>query len=233
MTTALDVISGALRVLQVASDDVTLTASEANDALTALNTMVDSWSLDSLMTVNISSESFALTPGQQAYTIGTGGIFNTSRPIQINQLSYSLNGIDYPIQMVGYDDWAMILLKSLSTSYTQYAYYDTAYPLGTLYLYPIPNAATTLTVYSEKPFMSFSDLSTDYQFPPGYLAALKFNLSIHLAPEYQTTAGQDVILLAANAKAAIRRKNVKPITMQVDPAVLVGARPSFNIYRGR
>ena len=44
MATAQTIIDGAFRLLQVKSSDVIITADEANDALEALNQMIDSWS---------------------------------------------------------------------------------------------------------------------------------------------------------------------------------------------
>ena len=52
-TTAQTIINGALRLLQVASSDVILTADESNDALEALNQMIDGWSNDSLMLYHV------------------------------------------------------------------------------------------------------------------------------------------------------------------------------------
>jgi len=229
-TTALDIITSSLRVLQVASPDVSLTADEANDALDALNLMIDSWSNEAMMLHHIVKESFTLTPGQAAYTIGQGGQLNTDRPVGIESATITISNSEIPLALLAYDDWAAIRLKSI-TAYPDSLYLDASYPLGTLSLYPVPVAATTLTLYSRKPFAEFSGLTSAISFPPGYKRAMKYQLAIELAPEYQTSAGPDVINLAMAAKAGIKRVNKRSITSQIDP-MLAGGNGRFNIYRG-
>lgn len=232
-TTALDIINGALRLLQVKSSDAALTAEEANDALDALNTMIDGWSTDSLMVYHATKESFILTPGKSVYTIGTGGNFNTTRPVDILQATLTVNGSDYGVTPVAYDDYAAIRLKTLSTTFVEQLYYDETYPLGNIYLYPVPNTASTLTLYSRKQLNQFDSLTTAFEFPNGYKRAMKYALALELAPEYQRDAGDDVRRTAVSAVAAIKRMNRRPVTMQPDSAIMTGSRRNrFNIYRG-
>lgn len=230
-TTALDIINSSLRILQVASPDVVLTAAEANDALDALNLMLDSWSNESMMLHHVVKESFTLTPGQGAYTIGTGGNLNTDRPTGIEAATITVSNSELPLAIVAFDDWAAIRLKTI-TAYPDTLYLDAAYPLGTLNLYPVPINATTLTLYSRKPFTQFSSLTAAFSLPPGYARAMKYQLAIELAPEYQTSAGADVIGLAMTAKAGIKRANKRSITSQLDPMLLRSGGGRYNIFRG-
>ena len=233
MTTALDIINGALRLLQVKSSDAALTAEEANDALDSLNTMIDGWSTGSLMVYHATKESFMLTPGQSTYTIGTGGNFNTSRPVDILQATLTVNGSDYGVTPVGFDDYADIRLKTLSTTFVEQLYYEKSFPLGNIYLYPVPNSASTLTIYSNKQLTEFTSLTDTFVFPNGYKKAMKYALAMDLAPEYQRDAGDDVRRTAVSAVAAIKRMNRRPVTMQPDSAVMIGSkRNRFNIYKG-
>ncbi|MFA5166737.1 MAG: hypothetical protein WC449_05630 [Candidatus Paceibacterota bacterium] len=232
-TTALDIITGALRLLQVASDDVVISDSEFSDSLESLNMMIDAWSNESMMLHHVTTESFPLVHGQQSYTIGTGGNFNTSRPISIEQAYIRVNGSDYPIKSVAYDDWAAIRLKSISTTFPEYFYLDQTYPLGTLNLYPIPSTADSIYLYCRKPFAGFTNLTDVVSLPPGYNRAMKFQLACELAPEYQTTAGDDVKTIAMAAKAGIKRANKRPITAQVDPGLFANTGRRYNIYSNR
>jgi hypothetical protein len=233
MTTVLKIINGALRALQVKSSDVTLTSDELNDAMEALNMMLDGWSNESLMMYHMLSESFTLVPGQSAYTIGIGGDFNTERPISIESATIKVNGVDWPVATMAYDDWSAIRLKTLTTSFVEYLYLDNTYPLGTVNLYPVPSNAYSLTLYSRKPFTQFTSLTDPLDLPPGYARALKFGLAIEIAPEFQTTAGDDVKKLYMAAKAALKRTNKRPITSQIDPALLATNQKRFNIYKGQ
>lgn len=231
-TTATDIINGALRLLQVASSDAVLTASEANDALDALNLMVDSWSNESLMVSHMTKESFVVIPGHNPYTIGVGGDFDTERPVAIEGASFTINGIDYPIKLIAYDDWSAVRLKALSTIFPDYLYYDATFPMGAVYFHPIPISTSTITLYIRKPFTQFTGLTDALVFPPGYARLMKYGLAIEIAPEYQTTAGDDIKALFVAAKAGIKRTNKRPITSSIDPALFPPRSRRFNVYRG-
>jgi hypothetical protein len=127
-TTALDIINGSLRLLQVLNSDITLTASEANSALEALNMMIDSWSNESLMLNHVTKEAFTLVPNQVSYSMGIGGDFNIVRPISVEGATITVNGAEFAVSQMAFDDWLAIRLKSLATSYTEYMYVDETYP---------------------------------------------------------------------------------------------------------
>jgi hypothetical protein len=232
-TTVYDIVMGALRLLQVASPDVTIGDDEANDALSALNQMVDSFSNESLILHYITQETFTLTPNLAIHRIGIGGDFNTARPLSIEAATINVSGTDWPVKLFQYDDWAAIRLKTLESNYTLYLYYEEDYPMGKVYLYPIAPTANLITLYCKKPLTGFINLQAQVILPPGYERLLKFNLACELA-EYQTKAGDDVTKIAMQAKAAIKRTNKRPLTVQVDQALLGpqgGGR--YNIYLGR
>jgi len=231
-TTALDIIKGALRVLQVANPDVTISSEEANDALDGLNLMIDGWSNESLMLYHVTKEFFTLTPNQQSYTIGIGGNFNTNRPIAIEYASLTYSGnSEAPVSIVAYDDWAAIQLKTIA-AYPNTLYLDDTYPLASIYLYPIPNSAQTLTLYSRKALTQFPNLTSTFSLPPGYARAMKFQLALELAPEYQVSAGNDVIAIAASAKQGLKRTNKRLLTKEIDVGLINSNQTKFNIYRG-
>lgn len=233
VSTALDLIKGALTKLRVYSDDSPLTASEANGALDTLNLMLESWSIDSLLVYYVVKESFALIAGKNPYTIGIGGDLSTDRPIDIEGATITINGVDYPIKKMAFDDYAAVKLKALPNSFPDYYYLDQTYPLSTLYLYPVPNLViSTLTIYSRKLLQQFANLTDVVVLPPAYKRSLIYNLAIELAMEYQAMAGKEIIGIATGSKAALMRVNKRPITMTTDLTMLNSRRPSFNIYRG-
>ena len=73
-TTVRDVIAGAFRLL--AGDDQTFTAKDYNDALYSLNSMLQTWTTDSLDVWTINRTVFPLVIGTQTYTLGAGGTLN-------------------------------------------------------------------------------------------------------------------------------------------------------------
>jgi len=235
MATAQTIINGALRLLQVASTDVVLTNDEANDALESLNQMIDGWSNESLMLYHVTREQFTCIPAHNPHTIGLSGDFVTSVPMNIEAATVTVNGTDYPVLPIDYDDYAVIKLKTLQNVYPEYFYLDKASPvLANLYMYPVPSTASTINLYSRKPLTNFASLTDNLTLPPGYERALKYSLAVELAPEYQVSAGQDVIALAIAAKASLKRTNKRPLTLQIDPAALtISGKRRFNIYTGQ
>jgi hypothetical protein len=85
--------------------------------------------------------------GAQSYTVGTGGDFNVARPDRleaafVRQLIPSgQNQIDFPLQILqAREDYNRIALKTMGTL-PQVIFYDSAYPLGVIYPWPVPQAS--------------------------------------------------------------------------------------------
>jgi hypothetical protein len=241
MYTANDIIRAAMRLIQVSAVDTDLTANELNDGLESLNRMLDSWSADELTLYEVIREQFPLVSGQNPYTIGYGGNFNTSRPMKIVDAYLILNNgsipVSYPMQVLGYDDYNSIRLKTLSTNFPNYMYYQPSFPLAEIFIYPVfaPNDPSTqgpayINITSWKPFDIILDPTAYMSFPPGYQEAITFNLAIRLAMEYQFDLRQDLIQLATNSLKRIKRLNQRTVTLSTDVALMNTSQLRFNIY---
>lgn len=227
-TSALDIINGAARLLGVIFKSETLTADEANDGLVALNDMLDQWSNDNLITYAMTLESFALT-GAASYTIGTGGAFNTSRPINIASAVVRLSSVDYPLTIITQQEYQEdISVKSTTSSIPEYLTYDNGYPLGTINMYAIPTSGSTLRILSNKPLSNLSALTTTIDFPPGWKKALRFNLAIDMAGEYGVEIPPAVIQGAKLSLGAIKRAS--SINNAMPPMPMMGQK--YSIYGG-
>jgi hypothetical protein len=186
------------------------------------------------MLYHVTKEDFQLVAGQQVYTIGNGGNFNTSRPIAIEQATIKITNTDWPIVSLAYDDWSAVRLKSLVANYAQYLYLDNTYPLGNVYFYPVPTLTAgvvpPITLYMRKPLDNFDRINQELNLPKGYARALKYNLAVELAPEYQTDPGSVVTKIAQTSKADLKRTNFRATTMQNDPALYSTKQTRYNIY---
>src|ERR1700761_935531 len=113
MTTALDIINGAARLAGITFKSEALDNDEAQDGLIQLNDLLDSWSNDDLITFALTLESFPLTTAA-SYTIGIGGNFNTSRPIDIKTAVVRYSTIDYPLTIISPEQYQLeIPIKSI------------------------------------------------------------------------------------------------------------------------
>jgi hypothetical protein len=233
MSTARDMIAASLRKIGALASGEALTADQASDGLSTLNQMLDSWSAEGLMIPASVRESFSLTPGTGSYTMGTGGAFSTSRPIEIEvvQIRDDATGIDSaPLDKLTAEQWAEITVKSTQGEPTK-VYADGAHPLNTLNFYPVPDQAKKAVITSKKPLTQIAALSDVIQLPPGYERAIVYSLALELSPEYGRPVPDAVAAVAVEAKATLKRANQKPAYLSVDAAML-SRSGSFNIFTG-
>jgi len=230
-----DLIRAAMRLIQVSAVDTDLTASELRDGLESLNRMIDAWALEELMLYQVTRETFPLAASQLSYSVGIGGDFDTVRPTKIvgAYLTISTGAIpvDYPMQVIGYDDYNDIRLKTLQTNFPSYCYYEPAFPLGNLYVYPVcavSNESITLT--SWKPLAMIADPTATVSLPPGYWEALVFNLAIRIAEEYQFDIRPTTVALAESALKKIKRLNQRTLTLQTDVALMNTSQMRYNVF---
>jgi len=241
MYTANDIIRAAMRLIQVSAVDTDLTAAELKDGLESLNRMLDSWSADELTLYQVIREQFPLVSGQNPYSMGYGGDFNTSRPIKIVDAYLVLNNgsipVSYPMQVLGYDDYNSVRLKTLSTNFPNYIYYQPSFPIAEVYIYPIfaPNDPSTqgpayINLTSWKPFDMVVDPTAYMEYPPGYWEAIVFNLAVRIAEEYQFDIRSTTVQLAVNALKRVKRLNQRTVTLQTDVALMNTSQLRYNIY---
>src|SRR5438045_120143 len=116
MTTASDIITRAARSIAYLGNTEVLSAADATDGLAVFNALLDSWSNERLMAYVTQQNSFTLTPGTQSYTIGTGGVINASRPLDLQQAWVrDTNNLDYPMTILPQDKWDNIGLKTITS----------------------------------------------------------------------------------------------------------------------
>lgn len=203
MATARDIIKYALLKLGALTKSETADADEATDALYALNSMLSSWSNEGLLVNARITETFPLVGGTSSYTIGSGGVFNTARPIQIIHAFVKNGSTVYNLTQIDDEQFDSIVYPVLTGIPIQFNY-DNAYPLGKIKLYPIPAGAYTLSIMSEKALTSFATLDTVVSLPDGWERALIYNLAVELSPEYQQITDQFIVKTANESKGALK-----------------------------
>lgn len=205
-----------------------MTPQQGTDGLFSLIAMLDSWSIQPGMIFTETQEDFTLVAGDGEYTIGSGGNFNTTRPTKILNANVVFSNIIEQVEIYSREQWANIGDTSISST-PEVLYYDGNYPLGTIRLYPIPAAADTLRLFSQKPLTNVSALSDVLAMPPGYERTLRYNLAVEIAPEYGKSASTDVKDIAFESKNAVMAQNQynDKNNMRVDSALL--ATGAYNI----
>lgn len=226
MSTALGIIKSAMRKAGVLTKSENPSADEATDGLEMLNDLLASMSNDSMVVYARTLENFTLAGGTASYTIGSSGTFNTVRPIKIITAYVRSGTIDYYLDIVNDEQYASIPMKNIS-SIPQFLNYTNAYPLGVINLYPVPAAADTLYILSEKQLSEFT-INQTVSLPPGWRRMLIYNLAMELGPEYGQPLTQEIKLIADESKGEIRRAIMNAKSMEWD----VGLATAGNIYNG-
>lgn len=223
MTTAREIISRAQRLTGAVSPGDALPEAHYQDDLIALNAMIDGWNTQSNFIVTV-NEVVANVSAQSA-TVGTGQTFNTVRPTRIENGAYArINGVDYPLEQIDREQYEGITLKTVSSTFPQYLYYDKNTDTARVWFYPVPAGAVEIHLPCAVYLTQFADLDTDYALVPGYLKALQYSLAEEIATGNLPVP---VIRTAMNARKAIRRTNVNVPLLNMN---IPNAR--FNIYSG-
>lgn len=216
----------------------TLSAAEQTHHLSCLNAMLDSWSVDWSLIFQLLQESHALTSSVGAYTIGSGGAINTTRPIQIVDPCFvrDSSSIDRPLEIIDAVQYGRLMQKTLEGTYPTHLFYDNANVAGlaTIRLYPEPGASLTLYFNSYRSLQSFATISDTVVLPQGYQRAIEFNYAIESAGGYGNVS-PEVARIARDSLANVKRVNArsKVGVMQMDPGVVaVSGRGRWNIYTG-
>lgn len=229
--TGRDWVSASLRKIGALAPGETIAAAEASDGLDEGNRMLGSWSNDGLLIPSINAETpITLIGGQATYTLGASGDI-TTRPQKIEKAMIRDGLTDYPVQILTLDEYAKISLKSNQSTYPNCLYDDGGYPQRTITLYPVPNAAKQLVLYTVRPLTSIATLDTVVSLPPGYDDALIYNLAVRLAAEYGKMVPDAVAMIANDAMGAIKRANHRPSYLECDDGVIAN-RSAFNIWTG-
>jgi len=233
-TTAADQINGALRLIGMLAEGEVPSAATSQDALTALNQMIDSWSTERLSVFSTIDQVYNWPPSTRMRTLGPTGDFVGERPIKLDDATYfrdASTNVSYGIQMINQQQYNNIAVKTVTSTYPQILWYNPTYPNIELYLYPVPSRVLEFHFVSVRPLAQPAALDTNLAFPPGYLRAFRFNLACELAAEFGVEPSPQVQRIAMASKRDLKRIN-NPDDLMAMPAALIVNRPRFNIFTG-
>ncbi len=146
--------------------------------------------------------------------------------------------VEIPRGVLTDDSYQAIQIKTLTNSlFTDVYYNPTAWPFGTVFLWPCPTTnQNQLVLYLQSQFEGFADLTTAYDFPstPGYQEALQYNLDVRLArPSGVPLASiPDLVALARETLGTVKRQNYRISDLPTDPALTSSRRGGYNINTG-
>lgn len=243
-TTAGTIIRGAFETIGVLGEGQTLDSAKGADGFRRLNLMIRSWSLQNLTIPVTMREVFDLETDKggpdNPYTIGDGGDFDTDRPTTQNMLvgaGLILTNSDPTVEIPRaiYTDamWQAIQIKDLQSGGSGVptaVYYNPTYPLGSIYLWPVPSSdENDLALYIRRPLSVFPDQTTSVDVPDGSEEAMEYNLAIRLFGPYSVPTDQGITALARSSLAILKRANYHLFDLPLDPAITMDRRYGYNI----
>jgi hypothetical protein len=231
--TVRELIRYALQDLAVlAADDTADNTADESLAFARLNMMLGLLSAQGVFLFFSTPESFSLAPGTASYTIGSGGVFNTPRPIEIESAYIRDSaGIDHEVKVRPFKQYGLISNKATPGRPVR-LFYAPSYPYGTIYLYYTPDAVESLYIVSRKTLTAFAIVTETISLPPGYDSFLLCLLVEALAPSFGKTLTELQILASRTARNIITGRNIADGMTEVILADMPGVVSTYNIDEG-
>ena len=234
MATAGDIINGSLRLIGQLAEGETPSSETAQDALLALNQMIDSWNTERLAVFSTQDQVVTWPPNQRTRTMGPTGDIVALRPVMIDDSTYfrdPASGISYGLKLINQQQYNGIAVKTVTSTYPQVLWVNMTYPNIEMYVYPVPTKVLEFHIVSVQELTQPATLGTDLAFPPGYLRCFRYNLACELAPEFGVEPSRQVQRIAMTSKRNLKRIN-NPDDIMALPYSIVGTRQRFNIFAG-
>ena len=175
--------------------------------------MLEAWQIDKLDVYAFVDTAYSLVAGTSSYTVGPSGNFNlTPRPHKIEECFVRYANIDSAVEIVTAEQWFAISDKTTASTYPDRAYYEPSLSTGTLKVFPVPNAVSSLHIVTWQVVSTLAALSTSITLPPGYERAMAYNLAVEWAgPEFGIPVPESVSRIAMESHGAIKRANHRSI----------------------
>jgi len=233
-TSAGDQINGAMRLIGMLAEGETPSAAASQDALSALNQMIDSWNTERLSVFSTQDQIFTWPASTQSRTLGPTGNFVGNRPILLDDSTYfrdAATNVSYGIKMINQQQYNGIAVKTVTSTYPQVLWINMTYPDIEMYVYPVPLRPLEWHFVSVEELTQPATLATTLSFPPGYLRAFRFNLACEIAAEFGVEPSPQVSRIAMTSKRNLKRIN-NPNDVMAMPYGIVANRQRYNIYSG-
>jgi len=234
MATAGETINGSLRLLGVLAEGETPSAETSQDALRAMNQMIDSWNTERLAVYATQDQVFTWPSGVINRTLGPTGNFVGNRPILLDDATYFVEtgtGVSYGVQIINQAQYDGIAVKSSTSTFPEVIYVNMTYPDIDMFIYPRPTMNLEWHFISVEELTQPATLATALSFPPGYLRAFRYNLACELAPEFGEEPSPQVQRIAMYSKRNLKRIN-NPDDIMSMPYNLIATRQRYNIFAG-
>jgi hypothetical protein len=238
IATAQTIVTAAAKAAGILGGGQALAAEDSNDIFDLLTDLISQWQRKRWLIWHLVNYGL-LSTGKLSYTVGPGGDFNVTRPDRLESaflrqvVPSAVYTLDFPIDIIpARETYDQIVLKNLATL-SRVAFYDSAYPLGNLYFWPVPTAAVYemhITVKDSIP--QPAALASQFSgVPPEYVPALKWNLARRVRAHYRRGPDAELNQLAQEALDVIRLANTQVKLLTMPDAI--GTMGVYNVESDR
>ncbi|UIY28697.1 hypothetical protein LZK73_18375 [Neorhizobium galegae] len=180
-----------------------------------------------------------LATGAISYSLGAGGDINVPRTNSVEAAYFRQvvgapgDMVDYPLTILNArEDYNNIALKGMA-SFPSVLFYDSGWPMGNVFIWPVPSSIYEIHLSLKTAFSAFSNLNAEVSFPPEYEEAMRLNLAVRLRVSYRMPSDPQLNALAKIATNTVKNSNTQ-IPLLNFPSDLprnVGGR--YNIFSDR
>lgn len=197
----------------------------AQAALEALNSLLDAWSTDRVLTYTRPKIPLPLVAGQAVYTWGEAvpacdlpGV----PPVRLELCLLDIGGapgLDWQVQVLDQTQFeTQIWLKTMPSTYVEYVYLEPLRPVARVHVWPVPRSpgcTLQLIPWPAQPQYAHWDDGLDW--PNGYLRMFSYNLAVDLAPHYGVEASPTVQRIAEQTKRDLAPVNASVGRLSLHP----------------
>jgi hypothetical protein len=213
---------------------------ELKDGLIFLNQQVNYWEARDCYAYTTTFDLYNLSPGHQPHLIGPGlssPDFNASiRPTEIVSASIVLPGaypVDIPLNLRDNAWWAVNSVKTITSTIPTDLYYETDYPNGKLFFWPIPKGANGVRLETTVQLHEFTTLDDVFIAPQAYQSAVSLTLAEELCDIWGTTPPPSLARRALKARDALQsNNNLAPRISSADWGTFASPSGDFNYMTG-
>jgi hypothetical protein len=224
----LDLIKDAMIEINLLALGQEPSGEDAQYGLRKLNRLMDTLTARKVFVYAHLFTQYTTVANRAVHTIGPGGDFavTAGRPIRIVSASWVLdNDVNTPVDVQDADWWSQQSVPSQTSNIPSDLYYEPEFPLGKVYLWPIPTVAGTLQLETESLLTQFTALTQAFAMPPGYWDLITYGLAISLVPPGQAIP-QNVAAMAAAALKAVEGNNARSKRLSLRGSGLPGGKRS-------
>ena len=213
-------------------------ADDSNTVLDLLRMLLGQWRRKRWLVWYLQETSCVAT-GNNSYTIGPGSDFDTARPDKLHAAWCRLmpfagpNAVDLPLSIIeAHEDWATITIKDLK-SIPSAVFYDSSFPVGRIYFWPVPSAAHyEMHLVTKGGLPSYTTLTDPLNLPDEYIEALMWSLCVRVQMSYGLPARPDHVAAMRESVNVVQNANSQ-IGLLSMPAALGRGGGDVSSWIGR